>query len=143
MSNPNTVTIWSPNGEPFEMSRVNARDLLNHAKWSSTPPEGAAPAKAVEVATEEDTSNGSADSERSVEDADEAGTEAEAGEGEAAEAGEAEVTAPFTTEEQFAALTERDDVVAYLAKHFPDFKPHHKSSRDGLVAKAIELAAGE
>ena len=32
-------------------------------------------------------------------------------------------------------------VVAYLAKNFPDFKPHHKSSRDGLVAKAIELAA--
>ena len=47
------------------------------------------------------------------------------------------------TEEDFADLETREDVVAYLAVAFPDFKPHHLSKRDGLVAKAIELAAGQ
>ncbi len=124
MSNPNTVTVFSPEGEPFEMSRVNARDLCNHREWSMSPPEGGVTAPVEEPAD-------------AVDEAGETETTEEAGEEEVTD----EVTV-FTTEEQFAALTEREDVVAYLAATFPEFKPHHKSSRDGLVAKAIELAAG-
>lgn len=177
MSNPNTVTVYSPEGEPFEMSRVNARDLCNHRDWSMSPPEGTVtPTPVEEVAeeveeteaeveteAEEEADDAGDDSEGSVEDAADETEEAEADEAEATEedAAEAEVTEEaeatdeaeetdeaataeatvFTTEEEFAHLESREDVVAYLAGAFPDFKPHHKSSRDGLVAKAIELAA--
>lgn len=144
MSNPNTVTVYSPQGEPFEMSRVNARDLCSHRGWSmsplTVPPVSEAPAETKEAA---DAVN---DSAGSVEDAETESSATETGEAEAGEEAEEEVNTAgvtiFTTEEEFASLPEREDVVDYLAVAFPDFKPHHKSSRDGLVAKAIELATG-
>lgn len=142
MSNPNTVTVYSPEGEPFETSRVNARDLCAHRGWSMSPlTAGAAPAPKKEA------EDAVADSAGSVEDAETESEDTEAGE-EGVEEADEEATATegvkvFTTEEEFDDLTEREDVVAYLAAAFPDFKPHHKSSRDGLVAKAIELATGE
>ena len=138
MSNPNTVTVYSPDGEPFEMSRVNARDLVAHRKWSMSPMtavetvlvqaeaitdtvvEPVVTTETVEVeGTEEQviTEDGKIDEESDV--------------------------IILTTEEQFAEMTEREDVVAYLAKAVPDFVTHHKSNRDGLVAKAIKLATGE
>jgi len=159
MSNPNTVTVYSPEGDPFEMSRANARDLCNHRNWSMNP---VAHSTATAPATKE-IDHGSPASERSVEApvpekaeveaepaADEAEVEVEAEEEvveevaadeDEAAADQDNASAPFTTEEQFADLVEREDVVAYLADHFPDFRPHHKAGRDGLVAKAIELAA--
>lgn len=149
MSNPNTVTVYSPEGEPFEMSRINARDLCAHRGWSMSPlTSGKAPAPKKEA------EDAAADSAGSVEDAATEITETEApAEAEAEVVEEAveeaveEVTAEagvkvFTTADEFDELTTREDVVAYLAAAFPDFKPHHKSSRDGLIAKAIELAAG-
>lgn len=138
MSNPNTVTVYSPDGEPFEMSRVNARDLVAHRKWSMSP------MTAVETVLVQ----AEATSETVV--APEIITQAVVADGEEEQVNfdddkidEESDVGIFTTEEQFDGLTEREDVVAYLAKHFPDFVPHHKSSRDGLVAKAIKLATGE
>lgn len=150
MSNPNTVTVYSPEGEPFEMSRVNARDLCNHRGWSMsslTVPPATKPEESEEEAHAEDEREGSgqADATGEAEDGEGEGAEGSTG-GEAPGSEQEDVlteTAPFTTEEQFAELTEREDVVAYLAKHFPDFRPHHKAGRDGLVAKAIELATAE
>lgn len=154
MHNPNTVTAYSPEGEPFEMSRVNARDLCSHRGWSMSPltvPPVKTEIKAETPAATKEEAHAEADSEGSREDgqgtegSEADGTEGSAG-SEAAQSQQEDVltdTAIFTTEEQFAELTEREDVVAYLAKHFPDFRPHHKAGRDGLVAKAIELATGE
>jgi len=159
MPNPNTVTVYSPEGEPFEMSRVNARDLCNHRGWSMSPltvppvveePKTEAPVetktpepKEPEHAEDDREGSGEADATGEAEDGEGEGSEGSAG-SEASGPEQEDVLnadeAPFTTAEQFAELTERDDLVAYLAKHFPDFRPHHKSSRDGLVAKAIELA---
>jgi len=160
MQNPNTVTVYSPEGEPFEMSRVNARDLCSHRGWSMSPLT-VPPVKAekpAEIKTEtpvetKEETHAEADSEGSGQ-ADATG-ETEDGEGEGTEGStsgetpgseqEDVLTDPviFTTEEQFAGMTDREDVVVYLAGAFPDFKPHHKAGRDGLVAKAIELATGE
>lgn len=137
MSNPNTVTVYSPEGEPFETSRVNARDLCTHRGWSMSPLTGGAtpaPKEAEDAVT---------DSAGSVEDAKTESPATEAGEAEEAEEEVTEAVTILTTEEEFDSLPEREDVVAYLAAAFPDFKPHHKSSRDGLISKAIELAAGE
>lgn len=154
MSNPNTVTVFSPEGEPFETSRVNARDLCTHRGWSMSPltvppVKAEEPAKTEtkepEHAEDDREGSGEADATGEAEDGEGEGSEGSAG-SEATQPEQEDVltaTAPFTTEEQFAELTEREDVVAYLAKHFPDFKPHHKAGRDGLVAKAIELATGE
>lgn len=163
MSNPNTVTVFSPEGEPFEMSRVNARDLCTHRGWAMSPltvppVKAETPAKPVKAETPTKTEtkepehaevdregSGEADATGEAEDGEGEGSEGSAG-SEATQPEQEDVltdTAPFTTEEQFAELTEREDVVAYLAKHFPDFRPHHKAGRDGLVAKAIELATGE
>jgi hypothetical protein len=160
MSNPNVVTVYSPEGEPFEMSRVNARDLCSHRGWSMSPLT-VPPLKAEKpteiktetpVATKEEThaeddreGSGKTDATGETEDGEGEGSEGSPG-GEASEPEQEDVltdTAIFTTEEQFAELTDREDVVAYLAKHFPDFRPHHKAGRDGLVAKAIELATSE
>lgn len=150
MSNPNTVTVYSPDGEAFETSRVNARDLCAHREWTMSPPAtattpAAEPVEETPVETE-DKSDAEDDSERGVEDAgqedagqeDAAAVSEEAGE----EAGE-EVVGPAgikTVEDEFEYLTTRDQLVEYLEEFFPDFKPHHKAGRDSLVAKAIELA---
>jgi hypothetical protein len=141
MSNPNIVTVFSPDGDRFEMSRINARDLVNHRGWSMSPLT-VPPTKAE---TKEET-NAEADTTGEADDVEGEGAEGSTG-GEASDPEQEDVLttsdAPYTTEEQFAELTEREDVVAYLAKHFPDFEPHHRSRRDGLVTKAIELATGE
>lgn len=126
MSNidPNLVLVYSPTGDTAEVSKSNARDLVTHVGWSyekliaaATPP---APAPAPTPAP----------------------TPAPAPTTPPAETPAAEGSDLFTTAEQFAGF-DRDAVVEYLAKHFPDFKPHHKSSVDGLIAKAIELATAE
>lgn len=145
MSNPNTVTVYSPTNEPFEMSRVNARDLCAHAGWSMKPLDGYTPPKPDKEPTHEETAD-AADSEGSVEDAEGEDAEGSEGEDEGAEgedAGEenADTLVIRKEEADFDDLETRDDVVAYLAEAFPDFKPHHLSKREGLVAKAIELAA--
>jgi hypothetical protein len=46
MSDPNLVTIYSPEGEAFEVTRLNARDLTTHAGWTEVPVQKAAPAAA-------------------------------------------------------------------------------------------------
>lgn len=149
MSNPNIVNVFAPDGEMFEMTRVNARDLCTHAGWSMTRPDVIKTAPAAEPEEEDHASN---EREGSREDGE--GTSGEAGRDEAETTGEAsgegqeEVLtesgpAFFTTAEEFDHLETREAVVEYLAEKFPDFRPHHKSSRDGLIAKAIELAASE
>ena len=146
MSNPNDLKVYSPSGEMFEMSRANAHDLTTHAGWSfKAPTEIKAPAEIAActvppVVKETADVQSNADSARSVEDTTpvveaEAETSAETVE-EATEENDA------VTDEDFAHLEDREAVVAYLAEHFPEFKPHHKSSRDGLVAKLVELANG-
>jgi len=147
MSNPNDLKVYSPSGEMFEMSRANAHDLTTHAGWSfKAPTEIKAPAEIAActvppVVKETADAPSTADSARSVEASDtpvveaEAETSTEAVE-EAAEENDA------VTDADFAHLEDRDAVVAYLAEHFPEFKPHHKSSRDGLVAKLVELTNG-
>ncbi len=124
------TTVYSPQGEMFEVSALNAHDLVTHAGWSYDAPnkvpvaEEAAPEEVDETADETDEDAG--------DDAGDETSEDDASDETAAE--------PFTTEEQFAALTEREDVVAYLAETFPDYKPHHLAKRESLIAKAIELA---
>lgn len=129
MSNtdPNLVLVFSPTGESAEVSRANARDLTSHAGWSyerliaaATPAPAPAKAPANQVTPPPAAAAPAADETPATE-------------------GDATI---FTTAEQFAGF-DRDAVVAYLAKHFPDFKPHHKSSADGLIAKAIALATSE
>lgn len=145
MSNPNLVVVYSPEGEMFETTRANARDLITHVGWSTTKPEfNPSAAKAAEP---EEPAHAADEREGSIEDAEGTTGEGSTGEAEAGteEAGEEEVLSSadaelFTEFEQFAHLETREQVVEYLADKFPDFKPHHKSSRDGLVAKAIELA---
>lgn len=159
MTNPNLITVWSPDGsDMIETSRANARDLVTHVGWSYSPPhviekivvvektETTAEEPANEVgetkaetpaATETETVTETPAEEAGEDDAEENGDEDE-GDDEAETAEEA--PAVRKTEEDFADLESREDVVAYMAVAFPDFKPHHLSKRDGLVAKAIELA---
>ena len=155
MSNPNLFTVWSPDGtEMIETSRANARDLVTHAGWLSSPPtviekivvvEKDAETAPVETPAAETPAEEAPAAETEANDETEEDSEEEAGEGDEDEGSEDEgssenAPAVRKTEEDFADLTEREDVVAYLAATFPDFKPHHLSKRDGLVAKAIELA---
>lgn len=126
------TTVYSPQGEMFEVSALNAHDLVTHAAWSyEAPADGAAPAPAPEPEAEVETEVETDEDEAGEDAADETSED------------EADADAPFTTEEQFEALTEREDVVAYLAKTFPDYKPHHLAKRESLIAKAIELGAAE
>lgn len=153
--NPNLFKVWSPDGsEMIETSRANARDLTTHAGWLNSPPtiiekivivekaptdevvetktETEAPA-ATEVVTETAPAQEEAPAADEDDDADAGNEDDSTGD---------ETPAARKTEEDFADLTERDDVVAYMAAAFPDFKPHHLMKRDKLVQKAIELANG-
>lgn len=160
----NLLTIYSPDGEKFEVTKPNFRDLTTHRGWSAKPPVTTAPAAAPEPApepqsepepviepeTEEDADAGNdgAGSESSDANEGEATETAEAGEeGDEGEAGEedevsedAEAFVPFTTVEQFDGLADKLDVQAYLTQHFPDFKFDGRANRDKLIAQAIELA---
>ena len=156
MTNPNLISVWSPDGsEMIETSRANARDLVNHVGWTYSPPHviekiivvEKAPEPEKEPANEVGETETETPAETEAEEVTETPAE-DAGDDEAGEeeAGEEEADALENTptvrktEEDFADLESREDVVAYLAATFPDFKPHHLSKRDGLVAKAIELA---
>lgn len=148
MSNPNLVLIFSPAGEPFETSRANARDLTSHAGWSFSPPaEVAAVAvaeasKPVEAPKEPEVAQTPPSSEGGNADEGSEGTDDEGTGEEAGEEGTAEEEGViFTTAEQFEGM-DREAVVAYLAKNFPDYKPHHLTKVEKLVVKAIELAQG-
>lgn len=124
--------VFSPQGEPFEVSSLNAHDLVTHAGWSYDQPT---------IVKAEVVENETAEEEEAGEDAaDETSEEEEAGEDTSEEDAGGDA-APFTTTEQFDSLETLENVTAYLAQHFPDFKPHHLAKRDTLVAKAIELAA--
>lgn len=133
MTDPNLVKVFSPTGEMAEVSKLNARDLTGNSGWTyerliaaATPAPKPAPVKPV-APEEKQTPAPAADETDQTEETNE----------------DAETADLFTTVEQFDALEERDAVVAYLAKHFPDFKPHHLSKRDKLVEKAIELATAK
>lgn len=126
------TVVYSPVGEMFEVSALNAHDLVTHAGWTYKAADGEAPApkpEATPIVEDEDKVEETDDtSGNDDDDAEDAGDDADA-------------DAPFTTEEQFAELTDREAVVAYLAQHYPDFTPHHLAKRESLIAKAIELAA--
>ncbi len=159
MTNPNLITVWSPDGsEMIETSRANARDLVTHVGWTYSPPHVIEKIVVVEKTEtiEKEPANEVGETKAETPAATETETvnetpAADAGNDEAGEeeAGDEEVDASENTptvrktEEDFADLESREDVVAYLAVAFPDFKPHHLSKRDGLVVKAIELAAGQ
>lgn len=132
------TTVYSPEGDMFETSALNAHDLVTHAGWSyealtGTPAPAPAPEPVVTPPAEEPEA-----------DADETTDESEAEET-ADESDEDETPADEPkvrkTVEDFADLEDRDAVIAYLATAFPDFKPHHLAGRDKLVEKAVELAA--
>ena len=157
MSN-NLFKVWSPDGsEMVETSRANARDLTTHAGWLSSPPtviekivvvEKETANEVVETETKAETPAATetpvTEEEAPAAETEEAGSDdddAATGDDESAdEDTKAETPAVRTTEEDFADLESREDVVAYLAAAFPDFKPHHLMKRDKLVLKAIELA---
>ncbi len=143
--NPNLISVWSPDGsEMIETSRANARDLVSHVGWSYSPPHVIEKIVVVEKEATHEVGETKTETPTTTETEEVIETPAEdedAGEEESAEeepSGEA--PAVRKTEEDFADLETREDVVAYLATAFPSFKPHHLAKRDGLVAKAIELA---
>lgn len=131
MSDPNMTTVYDKNGEPFETSRANARDLVTHAGWSFARPtviEKIVEVQPTPVPTPivEETAAAPVFEEET----------AAAEDFDAATATGVEL---FTTVEQFADL-DREGVVVYLADNFPDFQPHHRAGRDKLVEEAIKLA---
>lgn len=118
MSDPNLITVFDKNGEPFETTRANARDLVTHVGWSYSRPTviekvveaKPEPAPVVEVETA------------------------------AAPVVEPETTvSDEKTEDPFAGM-DRDAVAAYITANFPDATFHHKTGRDKLVELALSLA---
>lgn len=152
----NLVTVFAPDGERFEVSTANARDLTSHvAGWSydgnvaaATPapaapaPTPTAPAPIVAEPVKDNTDGSTHEGQESVpteEGRGEAGPSEGEGEAPVPAEGEGQEVA-FTTVEQFAALTEKADVQAYITAKFPDFTIDGRSNRDKLIAQAIELA---
>ncbi|MEQ6333009.1 hypothetical protein [Sphingobium sp. MK2] len=117
-------TIFSPTGEKFEVSLANFRDLSTEPGWSVSPIAIAAATVNEPVITE--TSDETVTDEP-VTETDETTTEE---------------TAPKArvTVEDFADLTDKADVAAYISTAFPDAKIDGRANRDKLVAQAIELA---
>lgn len=145
MSNPNTATVFDPNGDVFEMSKANARDLVEHAGWSFSKP--IMIEKIVEVPVKHTTPETPAKEEAEQEEAAEEAAEEEATDDDVEEAVEEAAEEEAETEadtavtlEDFADIEDRDAAVKYLAENFPDFKPHHKAGRDSLVEKIVELS---
>lgn len=124
MSDPNMVTVFDKNGDSFEMTKANARDLVEHAGWSYQRPTiiEKVVEKVVEVPVVPVTPPA----------AEEPKTEEPE-----TEAGEEQL---LKTEEAFKDM-DRDAVAAYLNKRFPDAAFHHKTGRDKLVELAVSLAA--
>ena len=135
MSNPNMTTVFDKNGEPFEMNKANARDLVEHAGWSFQKP--TVIEKIVEVPAKEEkkVEDEQAEDEKEVEEISDSTVSASHADNTAEEQ-------PLRHMEDFGDYETREDMVEYLAKFFPDFKPHHKAGRDSLVEKAVELANG-
>lgn len=139
MSDPNLITVFDKNGEPFETSRANARDLVTHVGWTYGRPKVVE--KIVEVATP-----AAPVVETLVAPVAEVETPAApVVEAPAAPVVETEVATPaatalLTTVEAFEDFG-RDEVVAYLTENFPAATYHHKTGRDKLVELAISLAS--
>ncbi len=157
------VKIYSPEGEPFEVSKANARDLTTHAGWSYAQAGAAAPTapaepEVVEEETEteeteteetetEETETELTDTEQEDEadaqEGSESESEAETGTDESGSEeaeGQEPVSEVLTSEEDFADF-EKEDVVKYLEDTFPDAQFDKRSGRDKLVVLALELAA--
>lgn len=136
MSDPNLVTVFDKNGEPFETTRANARDLVNHVGWTYARPtiiEKVVEAKSAPAPfVEEPTTPVAEEAPAPV-------VEEPAAEEAVEEVPATEAATVFTTAEEFEGL-DRDGVVAYLAATFPDYQPHHRAGRDKLVEEAIKLA---
>lgn len=141
MSNPNLFKVWSPDGsEMVETSRANARDLTTHAGWLNSPPTVVEKIVVVEVpAAAETKTETPAPVVEAAPAAETVVEEAPAAE-ETPVVEEAAAPAARKTEKDFDDLPEREDVVAYLAATFPEYKPHHLTRRETLIKKAIELA---
>lgn len=149
------IKIFSPENEPFEVSKANARDLTTHRGWTYGPNNGtpaAAPVEETEVETEtetevetetEDDSNASesgAESGDEEADDEQGSEEADADDAAEEEGTEEEGEDLLTSEEDFADF-DKEAVVAYLEKNFPEAAFDKRSGRDKLVAFAIEQAA--
>lgn len=147
------VKIFSPENEPFEVSKANARDLTTHRGWTYGPNNGTPATAPVEEAEDEietedetETEDGSDDTESGSESGDEetneqGDEEADAdGTEEEGSDGEEETEELLTSEEDFADF-DKEAVVAYLEKKFPEAVFDKRSGRDKLVAFAIEQAA--
>lgn len=136
----NLVTVYSPEGEPFETSTANARDLVTHALWSYTAPQGGvlAPVAPKEITDGESTVPPSEGGSPEGQAESEGSESANEGQGEGEEGGEKAVL----TEADFDGKT-RDEVADWLAVNYPDYHPHHKTGVDKLIAKAIELSTAE
>lgn len=120
---PNTVVVYDKKGEAFEMSKMNARDLVDHMGWSFSKP--TVIEKIVEVPAEPAAEEPAAE-------------EAPAEEEEAEEAAsEEEDDAPVTAED-FAHLKDRDAAAAYAEEKF-GHKPHHLAKRETIIEKIVEL----
>lgn len=128
MSDPNMITVFDKNGDSFEMTKANARDLVEHAGWSYTRP------TIIEKVVEKVVEVPAAPVAAPV--AEEPKTETPVTETAADDTGEEQL---LKTEEAFKDM-DRDAVAAYLNKHFPDATFHHKTGREKLVELAITLA---
>lgn len=123
MSNPNYISVFDPKGEHFEMVRANARDLVEHAGWTYSPPKVIEKIVQAVVAPE------------AVET-----PEPEVIEEEEAPVTEEEDSGPTADEDKFSFIKDREQAVAYLAENFPEFKPHHRAGFESLIEKIVELS---
>lgn len=150
-NNNNLVKVYSPKGELFEVTKVNARDLTTHAGFTTTPPNGVvceAPAdNSKEEAEAAAAAAKAAEEAKAAEAAAAAAEEAKAAEAAAAaaaaNAGSDEETKVRLTEEDFADLEDKAAVRAYIEATFPGTDIDGRSNREKLIAMAIELATAE
>lgn len=143
MQNPNDVTVYSPTGEPFEVSRANGRDLTMHSGWSyerlivaATPAPAPSPVAPV---TKTETPAPAAPVTPPAPAA-EVETPVETIETPAEDAAADEAPKARLTPEDFADLETKHDVFAYIEATFPGNKIDGRANRDKLIAFAIDLA---
>ena len=130
----NLYTVFSPQGERFEVTRLNFHDLITHAGWSQSAPTGAqAPASVVE-------DDQTADYDDPATEADETVVEVAETEETAGEDGD-DAPKVRATEEDFADLENKADVAAYIRATYPDAEFDGRLNRGKLVEFAIDLAA--
>jgi len=122
MSNPNTTTVYDPKGDAFEMSKMNARDLVEHAGWTFTKPtiiEKVVQVPAEPAAVEPAAEDAPVENEGTEDDAEDA-------------------PKPPVTAEDFAHLEDRDAAAAYIEEKFGR-KPHHLAKRETIIENIVEL----